>query len=92
MTVIFLLRLIKLSYRGHAKGNHAVRHRHGTFKRVRGGKQWIGGNQFVNASNNYEMKPKTQQKESEKPFEPRSISHSERMQKLAQHKLYGVTH
>lgn len=68
-------------------------HRHGHFKWRSGGKQWIGGNQFVNAENNYEMKPKKEStKEPEKPFEPRQISHSERMQKLAQHKLYGVTH
>jgi hypothetical protein len=72
---------------------YGVRHRHGTFKWRSGGKQWIGGNQFVNASNNYEMLTKHEPtKEPEKPFEPRQISHSERMQRLSQHKLYGVTH
>jgi hypothetical protein len=82
-----------LSYREHPKHVYGIRHRHGTFKRVRGGKQWIGGNQFVNASNNYEMKTKHEPtKETEKPFEPRKISHSERMQRLAVHRLYGNTH
>jgi hypothetical protein len=81
-----------LSYRGHAKGSHGVKHRHGTFKlKNQKGKQWIGGNQFVNASNNYEMPTKTE-KEPEKPCEPRQISHSERIQRLNYHRLMGVTH
>jgi len=83
-----------VSYREYPKRQYGVRHRHGTFKRVRGGKQWIGGNQFVNAENNYEMKPKIQEpkKEPEKPFEPKPISHSERMQRLNYHRLMGNLH
>jgi hypothetical protein len=77
-----------LSYRGHAKGSHGVKHRHGTFKWRSCGKQWIGGNQFVNASNNYEMPTKTE-KEPEKPFEPRQISHREKIQRLNYHKFDG---
>ncbi len=32
------------------------RPKHGTFRWRKGGKQWIGGNQFVNAENEYEKK------------------------------------
>ena len=73
-----------------------VRHRHGTFKWRSGGKQWIGGNQFVNASNNYEMPTKHEptketKQELDKPFESRPISHSERIQRLNYHRIMGVT-
>jgi hypothetical protein len=57
--------------------------------------------QWLSAPNRFDLpdvdtnKPKeTEEKKSEpeKPFEPKPISHSERMQKLAAHRLYGNTH
>jgi hypothetical protein len=47
-----------LSYNGR-KGSSYInqtRHRHGTLKWKSDKKQWLGGNQYVNASNNYAMK------------------------------------
>lgn len=57
--------------------------------------------QWLSAPNRYDLpnvdtnKPKETEEnrqEPEKPFEPRQISHSERMQKLAVHRLYENTH
>jgi len=69
-----------VSYNPRSKGSNygkTARHRHGTFKlRTEKGKQWIGGNQFVNAENDY-GKPKTEEtKEPEKLPEPKPIQPS----------------
>lgn len=75
-----------------------VRHRHGIFRlKTQKGKQWIGGNQFVNAENNYEKNRETEpkhepKKEPDKPFEPKPLTHSEIQRRLTYHKLNGVTH
>ena len=79
--------------KGSSYGNR-IRHRRGTFKlKNEKGKQWIGGNQFVNAENNYAMKAQENpKKEPEKDFEPRKISHNERIQRLNYHRLMGNLH
>lgn len=95
-----------MSYRGHSKGSYGIRklqrfhaRRSRRAKRIdealrapiaKSPEQWM------NQPNRFDIldvdTPKKQEQPQDKPFEPRHVSHSERMQRIAYHKLYGVTH
>jgi hypothetical protein len=99
--------LNNLSYRGHSKGSYgSVRkaqrlhaRRSSRAKRIDESlKAPIAKSveQWMNQPNRFDLPnvdtPKKQERPQDKPFEPKPISHSERMQRLSYHRLYGVTH
>lgn len=93
-----------MSYRGHAKGSYGIRklqrihaRRSSRAKHIdealkaplaKSPKQWLA------QPNRFDLPdvdtPKKQ--EQDKPFEPRTLSHSEIQQRLNYHRFYGVTH
>lgn len=93
-----------MSYRGNAKGSYGIRKAQRIHARRSERAKHIDEHLKAPIAKSFEQwnaqpnrfdlpdvdTPKKQ--EPDKPFEPRPISHSERMQRIAYHKLCGVTH